>query len=91
MDLHSRDHRIHHVHSDTDDLTAGSPDTAYWSADYLTNRSTKYRIHLLIACDASLLLPKIFDISGLLIDPANQSRTVPSVVIDLDRPIQSHV
>jgi len=91
MDLHSCGHRIHHVHPDPDDLTAGSPDTAYWSADYLTNRSTKYRIHLLIACDASLLPQKIFDISGLLINPSNQSRTVPSVVIELDRPIQSHV
>ena len=36
MDLHSCVHRIHHVHPDPDDLTAGSPDTAYWSADYLT-------------------------------------------------------
>ena len=36
MDLHSCSHRIHHVHPDPDVLTTDIPDTAYWSADYLT-------------------------------------------------------
>ena len=35
MDLHSRGHRIHHVHSDIDVLTAGSPDTPHRSAHLL--------------------------------------------------------
>ena len=35
MDLLSRGHRIHNVHSDNDFLTAGSPDTPYRSAHIL--------------------------------------------------------